>query len=453
MRIIPSCKKHFLLVIFYFSFFILSAQNINTVAGNGTGAYSGDGGPATAAEIQNPSGVYADTAGNLFFADQSNNRIRMINTSGTITTVVGNGVGGFSGNGGQATAAEINAPQGIFIDKAGNIYIGDFFNNRIRKVHTNGVITTIAGNGFSNFSGDGGPATAAELNGPSDVCVDSTGNVYIADETYSHIRIVNTSGIINTFAGNGVNGFSGDGGPATAAEIHGPSGVRIDAAQNIYIADLQNRVIRKVNTSGIISTIAGIGGITGYSGDSGPATAAELSQPTGLCFDGFGNIYIADGYRVRIVNTSGIISTVAGNGISGYSGDGGPATASEFNYDFAIAADAKGDFWVGDVFNNRVREVTSSFITEITNETAANNSITLYPNPNGGQFTIAFSNPNFSGSQTIEIYNILGEKVLKTIITSSNTELDLSTQSKGIYMYKVLSESGQPIGTGKFIIE
>ena len=444
-------KVYLTSVLFTLSFCLVTAQNINTVAGTGTGTYSGDGGPATSGEIHNPAGLYADSSGNLFFADQSNNRVRMISTSGIITTIVGNGVGGFSGDGGQATAAEINAPQGIFIDKKGNIYIGDFFNNRIRKVNTSGIIRNIAGNGFTNFSGDGGPATAAELNGPSDVCVDTIGNVYIADETFSHIRIVNTSGIINTFAGNGVNGYSGDGGPATAAEIHGPSGVRIDAAQNIYIADLQNRVIRKVNTSGIISTVAGIGGISNYSGDGGPATAAELSTPTGLCFDGMGNMYISDDYRVRMVNTSGIITTVAGNGQSGYSGDGGLATAAEFDYDFAIAADAQGDFWIGDVFNNRVREVTVKLSTGITDESLSSNKIHLYPNPNNGKFMIELSSPTSNSS--VEIYNILGGKVLKTTLLNSTTQLDLSNQPKGIYLYKVLSETGQFIGGGKFVVE
>ncbi len=451
MRIITSCKKYFLPVFFSFSLSALSAQNINTVAGTGTGAYNGDGGPATAAEIQNPAGLYADTTGNLFFADQSNNRVRMISTSGIITTIIGNGVGGFSGDGGQATAAEINAPQGIFIDKKGNIYIGDFFNNRIRKVNTSGIIRNIAGNGFTNFSGDGGPATAAELNGPSDVCVDTTGNVYIADETFSHIRIVNTSGIINTFAGNGVNGYSGDGGPATAAEIHGPSGVRIDGAQNIYIADLQNRVIRKVNTSGIISTVAGIAGISNYSGDGGPASAAELTAPTGLCFDGMGNMYISDDYRVRMVNTSGIITTVSGNGQSGFSGDGGPATAAEFNYDFAVAADANGDFWIGDVFNNRVREVTVKLSTGISDEAPLSNQIYLYPNPNNGKFTINL--PPSSSNSSLEIYNILGYEVLKSTLINSTTPLDLSKQAKGIYLYRVISETGQLIGTGKIIVD
>ncbi len=451
MRIITSCKKYFLPVFFSFSLSALSAQNINTVAGTGTGAYNGDGGPATAAEIQNPAGLYADTTGNLFFADQSNNRVRMISTSGIITTIIGNGVGGFSGDGGQATAAEINAPQGIFIDKKGNIYIGDFFNNRIRKVNTSGIIRNIAGNGFTNFSGDGGPATAAELNGPSDVCVDTTGNVYIADETFSHIRIVNTSGIINTFAGNGVNGYSGDGGPATAAEIHGPSGVRIDGAQNIYIADLQNRVIRKVNTSGIISTVAGIAGISNYSGDGGPASAAELTAPTGLCFDGMGNMYISDDYRVRMVNTSGIITTVSGNGQSGFSGDGGPATAAEFNYDFAVAADANGDFWIGDVFNNRVREVTVKLSTGISDEAPLSNQIYLYPNPNNGKFTIYL--PPSSSNSSLEIYNILGYEVLKSTLINSTTPLDLSKQAKGIYLYRVISETGQLIGTGKIIVD
>jgi len=444
------------LIIISFSFFTFhfsftTAQTINTFAGTGTGSYNGDGIQATTADIYNPSGVYVDAFGNLFFADQSNNRIREVNTSGTITTVAGVGVGSFSGDGGQATAAEISSPQGVFIDKYGNLFFTDFFNNRVREVNTSGVIKTIAGNGFTNFSGDGGPATAAELNGPSDVVTDSAGNIYIADEAYSHIRIVNTSGIINTFAGNGTNGYSGDGGPATAAEIHGPSGVRIDAAQNIYIADLQNDVIRKVNTSGIISTIAGIGEVAGFSGDGGQATAAELSSPTGLSFDGSGNMYIADEYRIRMINTSGIITSVAGTGSSGYGGDGGPATSAEIDYAFAVASDAHGDFWLGDVFNNRVRKITVPVSTGLNNETYFNNGINLYPNPNNGQFEIELSGVNDKSS--LEIYNLLGEIVLKATLNSYSNRLDLSKEASGIYIYKILSVTGQLIGSGKFIIE
>ncbi len=434
-----------------FHFLFLPAQSIITVAGNGTPAYYGDGGQATAAEIQNPAGVYVDGAGNLYFADQGNNCIRKVNSSGIISTVGGNNNGGFSGDGGQATAAEISSPQGIFADRFGNIFFTDFFNNRVREINTSGVINTLAGLGVNSYSGDGGPASVAELNAPSGVVTDTLGNVYIADEANNRIRMINTSGIINTFAGNGTGAYSGDGGQATDAEIDNITGVAIDANQNIYIADLGNDVIRKVNTSGVISTVAGIAGIFGFSGDGGQATAAELSsEVTGVCVDGLGDIYIGDYYRVRMINTSGIINTVAGNGVANYSGDGGPATAAELDYAFSVTADINGDFWFGDVFNNRVRKVTS-VLTGVASISPTNIGVNLYPNPNNGRFTIEWS--VVSGQSSVEVFNVLGKEVLRTTLNPSTTQLDMNKQATGIYLYKIISETGDVIWIGKFVIE
>ncbi len=434
-----------------FSSGITFAQNISTYAGIGIGGYSGDGGQATAAELKGPCGVWVDASNNLYICDESNYVLRKVNSSGVITTIAGIHVNGFSGDGGQATAAELTDDQGVCTDKNGNIFIADFGNQRVRIINTSGIITTIAGNGFGGYSGDGGPATAAELNAPSGVVADSNGNVYIADESFSHVRMVNTSGIINNFAGNNIRGFSGDGGPAIAAELNNITNVAIDAAQNIYIADIDNYVIRMVNTSGIISTFAGIGTVSGYSGDGGQATAAELNRPTGVCVDPFGNVYIGDQEHIRMVNTSGIISTVAGNGVSGYFGDGGLATAAEFNYAFQVATDPLGNFYFGDVVNARVRMITVPTTTGIASQVLTNTDVTLYPNPNNGKFTVQLSGIN--GKSTIEVYNELGERVLKTSLTSSSIQLDLSNNTKGVYFYKVLSETGKLVGSGRFIIE
>lgn len=214
-----------------------------------------------------------------------------------INTIAGNGVGNFSGNGGPATAAEL-VPIGVAVDAAGNVYVADYGNRQIRKINTAGIISTFAGTGFPAYSGDGGPAKLADINYPAGVAVDSSGNIYIADEMNNRIRKVNKLGVISTIAGNGAASYSGDGGPATAAELYWPVGVALDAQQNIYVADYQNNRVRKINTSGIITTVAGngygAGGGGGYSGDGGDATSAELYLPVSVAVNTLGNIYIAD---------------------------------------------------------------------------------------------------------------------------------------------------------------
>ena len=336
---------------------------ITTVAGNGTWGYSGDKGKATAAVLANSSGVALDSAGDLFIADQGNARIREVNhTTGVITTVAGNGTWGYNGDNGRATAAELDAPAGVAVDGAGNLFIADASNNRIRKVnHATGVITTAAG-GVS--PGDGGPATAAEVNGPQSVALDSAGNLFIADTNNTRIREVNhVTGVITTVAGSGSSGYGGDNGQATAAELSNPAGVALDSAGDLFIADTGNCVIREVNrATGVITTVAG-NGIWGYSGDNGQATAAELSNPAGLALDSAGDLFITDwsNSRIREMNhATGIITTVAGNGTGGYSGDNGKATAAELYYPYSVALDSTGDLFIADAGNNRIREVNLS---------------------------------------------------------------------------------------------
>jgi sugar lactone lactonase YvrE len=344
------------------------AQIINTIAGNGVAAFSGDGGQATAAELNATAGLAVDGYGNIYIADVVNDRIRKVNTSGIISTVAGNGQQGFSGDSGPATAAELYHPQGVTADASGNIYIADERNHRIRKVNTSGIISTIAGNGTGSYSGDGGQATNAELYNPEGILVDASGNIYIGDVDNERVRKVNTSGIITTVAGNGVQSYFGDGGPATAAELFFPTGLAMDASGILYIADNGNYRVRTVNTSGIINTFAG-NGVGSYSGDGGPATAAELFSPTGVALDVHGNVSIVDynDNHVRIVNSSGIINTLAGNGIAGYSGDGGPATAAELNHPFGVTFDANGNTLIGDGNNNRIRIVSGFTISTATN--------------------------------------------------------------------------------------
>jgi len=307
----------------------VSSGTIATFAGNGTGGYSGDAGAAASAELRNPYTVALDSSGNLYIADTSNNVIRMVNTSGIITTVAGNGLEGYSGDGGPATSAQIFNPAGVAVDSFGNLFIADTRENRIRMVNTSGIISTVAGNGAVGSGGDGGPATSAQLYHPAGIAVDGSGNLYIADSNNQRIRKVNASGIITTIAGNGVVGYNCNNGVATSLGLHDPTGVAVDGSGNLYIADSGNQCVRKVNSSGAMTTVAG-NGVASYSGDGGPAASAGLSSPTGVAVDASGNLYIADyvNNRIRVVS-SGTITTVAGNGTAGFSGDGGSAVSAQ----------------------------------------------------------------------------------------------------------------------------
>lgn len=354
---------------------------ITTIAGNTKTGYSGDGGPATSAELDDPRGIVTDPAGNVYFCDRENNVVRKIDTSGIITTVAGTGVAGYNGDNILATKAQLNTPWRVTIDPAGNLYIADSVNDRIRKLATNGIITTVVGNGQPGYSGDGGPATSATLRIPEQAELDVFGNLYIADTGNNVIRKVSTSGIITTVAGTGFGagvgnqtgngGYSGDGGPAIKAELNLPVSIAVDPSDNIWISDQINNVIRKVDTNGNISTVAGIYNKIGYTGDGGQATAATFNTPAGIAQDSAGNIYITDAGNnvLRVLLTNGVIQTVAGNGTAGFSGDGGPALKAEMDSLRQVAVGTYGDVYVADSFNNAIRKLTPSAPTagEITN--------------------------------------------------------------------------------------
>ena len=307
---------------------------ITTVAGIGTAGFSGDGGPAVSAQLNAPASVAVDRTGNLFIADTSNLRIRMVSTSGIITTVGGNGTGGPLGDGGPATQAGLY-PVAVAVDHAGNLFFADF--HAIRRISSEGIITTIAGNGVRGSSGDGGQAASAELSFPTGLAVDSEGNVFIVDFTYyayldadpagnALIRKVSANGIITTVAGNGTPGFSGDGGPAIGAAL-APSGVAVDLAGNLFIADYSANRLRKVSPDGIINTVAGNGSFCCASPDGGLAVSVQLSGPTGAAIDVAGNLFIVDGGQVRKISPSGVITSVAGGG-QDLPGDGGASNQS-----------------------------------------------------------------------------------------------------------------------------
>ena len=347
---------------------------IDTFAGTGEslsgfGGFGGDGGPATNAQLAFPTSVALDGAGNLYIADRRNHRIRKVDSSGTISTIAGTGEYGFGGDGGPATEAGLYNPNGVATDGAGNLYIADSGNHRIRKVDSTGTITTIAGTGERGFGGsdgdgDRGPATNAQLNHPSEVAVDGAGNLYIADEGNHRIRKVDSTGTIRHFAGlvgqRGRGGFRGDGGPAVKAQLNQPADVAVDGAGNLYIADSLNSRVRKVDSLGFISTIAGTGNAGRPSGDGGPATNAQLAFPTGVAVDGAGNLYIADSprHKIRKVDSAGTISTIAGRVRHGFSGDGGPATEARLNSPNDVAVDGAGNLYIADQYNHRIRKLT-----------------------------------------------------------------------------------------------
>ncbi len=401
---------------------------ITTVAGSGECCFSGDGGLATDATFNQPTDVGLDTDGNLYIADRFNQRVRKVNAStGTITTFAGNGACCFSGDGGPATSAQMDQPVGIGLDANGNVYIADRGNLRVRRVDTSGTITTVAGNGSCCFSGDGGAATDAGLGRPWDVAFDSDGNMFIADAV-DWIRKVDTSGVITTAAissfgtPNGVAvdasgdvfvsenfsnrigmvdastqvitrvvgsippGFSGDGGLETDALMSVPLGLDLDGLGNLFIAEWGNDRIRRVDAfTGIITTVAGNGTPTGSIdgeggdptddlGDGGPAVDASLFDPFDVVADSSGNLYLADfgNHRIRKVDTSGIITTVAGTGVAGFSGDGGPATEAQLNGPTGLAFDHSGNIYIADWTDYRIRKIEAA--TGIITTVAGNGS-------------------------------------------------------------------------------
>ena len=323
-----------------------------------TPSFAGDGGPAVDARLSRPTGVTVDAAGNLYIADSGNHRIRRVDPSGIITTIAGTGEEGFSGDSGPATEAQLRCPSRVATDGSGNLYIADRCNARIRKVDPAGIITTVAGTGERGDGGDGGPATEAQLRSPNGVATDGSGNLYIADFGNFRIRRVDSSGIITTIAGTGEQGFSGDGGQAIDAQLGNPIDVTVDAAGNLYIADQSNRRIRRVDSSGTISTVVG-NGASGFSGDFGPATEARLRFPSSVAADAAGNLYIADtfNYSIRRVDSSGTISTVAGNRVPGFSGDSFPAIDAQLEDPIDVTVDAAGNLYIADQQNHRIRRV------------------------------------------------------------------------------------------------
>ncbi len=353
-----------------------SAQTIGTVAGTLTlsPGFGGDGGAATAAQLDRPYSVAVDGSGHVFVADQIYNVIRQFTVGGTISTVAGTPsvTAGYGGDGGAATGATFNSPAGIAVDASGRVFVADTGNRRIRMFTPGGSISTVAGGGSSAGTdglGDGGPATSANLAYPAGVAVDASGNVFVAD-TFDHlVREFTVGGNISVVAGTpGSSGYGGDGGAATSALLASPAAIAVDGAGHVYVADNGSHVIRRFTVGGTISTVAGTPQKFGYGGDGGPATAALLHGPAGVSVDGAGNLYIADTENgvIRQVAPGGVITTVAGGGVNAGSdgvGDGGPAPLASLSSPTTVVPDGKGNLLVADTGNDLVRSLSATVPT------------------------------------------------------------------------------------------
>ena len=419
-------------------------QRINTVAGNGSVPFIGDGVEATVTGLGGyPYSCAVDKSGNLFIGggtDYYGNRVFRVTACGGITVVAGMSGNGFNGDNQAATNALLNGPRGISVDSQGDLYIADVFNSRIRRVDAvSGNISTVAGNGISSFGGDLGPATDASLNQPANVCIDKNGVLYIVDAGNFRIRKVDTNGVISTLVGCGIPGFSPDGTSATAAEIEDLYGICLDRYGNVYFEVQDSFLVRKVDSDGIISTIAGNGSSIS-SNNGGLAKNAGLN-PYGITCDTAGDIFVAgfENNDVREITRDGLIFTIAGTGTAGFSGDGGPAVLASVSRVYDVAADESGHVFFTDVGNLRVREIlfdtshgcSKSAVMEITYS-----GLTLTPNPVETQFSIKLPVP----INNLTVTNYLGQAVLRR--EGSGGDVDVSGLPAGVYVLEVVTEDG-----------
>ncbi len=416
---------HFILTLTIVCALNTQAQNITTIAGIGVNGYTGDGGPALEAAIM-PAGITTDTAGNIYFGDIVHNVVRKIDATGIITTIASSG---------------IDAPIDVAVDKNGNVYVTELISNRVIKISPSGVITTVAGGGAARDFTHDALATHVSIWAPDGIAVDSEGTIYFAERFNHCISKVTKDGIISIIAGTGSGGYNGDDIPATDAQLNYPMGIALDAAGNVYVAEQGNERVRKINLSGNITTIAGCS-TSGYNGDNIQATAAKLNYTRDVAVDKDGNVYIADedNQRVRKVDGAGIITTVAGTGVTGYIGDGGAAVDAQLKAPGCIAVNNFGNLYIADIGNERIRRVRYSLSVKGTDNTSS--AISVYPNSNSGQFVINI--PSAVTEQVhIDVTNMLGETI-KAITATTNKDVRMNIDvAPGIYLLTVYTAEGK----------
>ncbi len=428
----------FLAAVFLFVFCQVAVvgQVIVTVAGTGMGGYSGDGGPATNARMKQPVSLAFDKEGNFYFSDDGVSRIRKVSSSGTITTVAGDGSSGFCCDGFPATLAQIDAGGGIAVDKWNNIYYADGGNHRVRKITPDGIIRTIAGTGVAGYNGDGMPATDAQLNVPEGIAVDDTGNVYIGDRLNYRIRKINTSGIITTLAGTGIASFTPDGARADTSAINGVSCLIVDNLGNVFLPDSYR--IRKIGSgTGILTTVAG-NGISGYSGDGGPATLVSISTIK-FTVDSVGNLYLSDGApeRIRKVSTAGIITTVAGTGGAGLENDGAPVLLARLHTPCGIAFSPAGELHFADKSSARIRKITPTW-DAASDMRVSESELELFPNPALGNVMVVVK--GVVAEVPVIITDAKGSVVSEQQVRgNTRTRIDLSNCPAGIYTVRAIT--------------
>ena len=424
---------------------------IKTIAGTGVQGFSGDGAAATGADLYGPHNVAVDNAGNVYFVDYFNFRVRKISsTTGDITTIAGNGSGGYINDTTIATTVPLN-PEAVAVDKYGNVYISDDA-DVILIVNTSGIIHRIAGiTSIGGYAGDGGLAINAKLDVPRGLAVDNLGNIYFADAFNNVVRKINTAGIISTVAGDDTAGYVGDGFSAVTAKLDSPVAVAVDYIGNLYISDYKNNVVRVVDTFGVINTYAG-NGLYGYSGDNGLAVNATLRGPAYLAVDTFGNVFIPDENNnvIREVKAaSGVITTVAGNGSAGFGGDLGYALGANLHIPYGVAVDIYGSIYVADANNERIREVYNPYLS--VKNISANTNITAYPNPSTGFVTLS----GLQLAEKVSVYDVLGRQIGNSwdITANGSQTFDISSFSAGVYMLQVNDAQGNKVAVARLVKE